>query len=212
MISETSKTKKFSIPSENRVCLNCDLLQTVPRLNPGYNARCKRCASLLISRQSGALNKSLALTTASLILFFPAVIYPLITLKLFGETKAGSVLSGAVELLNSGYFFISSLVFIFAVFIPFVKLSTFFYSLLSVFLRKKLPYCFKSFKIYCQIKTFSMEEVFLMATLTALTKMDSIADYSIEPGFYFFICLIVLSVSAVSYITESEIWERLENI
>jgi uncharacterized paraquat-inducible protein A len=57
-----------------------------------------------------------------------------------------------------------------------------------------------------------MEEVFLMAALTALTKLDSIADYAVEPGFYFFTSLIIISVSAQSFITDSEIWERLENI
>jgi uncharacterized paraquat-inducible protein A len=57
-----------------------------------------------------------------------------------------------------------------------------------------------------------MEEVFLMAILTALTKLDSISGYSIKPGFYFFTALIAVSVTAQSFITDSEIWERLETI
>lgn len=51
-----------------------------------------------------------------------------------------------------------------------------------------------------------------MAALTALTKLDSIADYEIESGFYFFSAFIIISVSAISVITDSEIWERLENL
>lgn len=57
-----------------------------------------------------------------------------------------------------------------------------------------------------------MEEVFLMAILTALTKLDSIAGYKIEIGFYFFLALIIFSTAAVSVITDSEIWERLETL
>jgi paraquat-inducible protein A len=211
-ISQTSRTSRPQAAPDMRVCINCDLLQSIPALKPGFNARCTRCGSILLSKKSGAVNKSLALTTASLILFFPAVLSPLIRLKLFGESKSGSILSGIFELYNYGYYFISALVLLFAVLVPLLKFSSLFYTLLSLFLRKKLPMSFQFFKIYCRVKAFSMEEVFLMAALTALTKLDSIADYAVEPGFYFFTSLIIISVSAQSFITDSEIWERLENI
>jgi paraquat-inducible protein A len=204
--------KISSKSSQLKICLNCGLSQNVPKLSPGFNARCKRCGSVLISKNSGALNKSLALSLASLILFLPAVLSPLLRVKLFGETKSASVLNGAFDLLRSDFFFIGCLVFLFAVLIPFLKLLTLFYSILSVYFRIKLPFCLNAFKIYCQIKPFSMEEVFLMAILTALTKLDSIAGYKIEIGFYFFLALIIFSTAAVSVITDSEIWERLENL
>jgi paraquat-inducible protein A len=195
-----------------KICRNCDLLQKVPKLKPGFNAKCKRCGTFLTSKKSGAINKALALSASSLILFLPAVSYPLIELKLMGETKSGSILSAGAELLNSGYFFISALVLIFAVVIPFIKFFTLCYTLSGIFAGKKLPFSFLFFKTYCRIKSLSMEEVFLMAILTALTKLDSISGYSIKPGFYFFTALIAVSVTAQSFITDSEIWERLETI
>ncbi|MCB9481020.1 MAG: paraquat-inducible protein A [Desulfobacteraceae bacterium] len=204
--------KKNTKSNEIRICLNCDLLQNVSDLKPGFNARCRRCGCILVSKNSGALNKSLALTIASLILFFPAVCFPLLRVKLFGETKSASILNGASDLFNSGFFFIAALVFLFAFLIPFLKYLTLFYTLLSVYFRIKLPFVSRVFKIYCLIKSFAMEEVFLMAALTALTKLDSIADYEIESGFYFFSAFIIISVSAISVITDSEIWERLENL
>jgi len=213
MQSQTNILNKSNTKaSQLKICQNCDLVQIIPQLSPGFNARCTRCGSILISKNKGALNKSLALTTASLILFFPAVLFPLLRVKLFGETQAASLLDSALELLNSDFFFIALLVFLFAILIPFIRLFTLFYTLFSIYFKIKLPFCFKAFKIYCQIKSFSMEEVFLMAILTALTKLDSVADYEIKCGFYFFSALIIISVSAVSVITDSEIWERLETL
>jgi len=194
------------------LCPHCDLIQRDIRLNPGFHAQCKRCGFKLKHKHKDAVNKATAICTACLILFFPAVFAPVLTLNLFGQIQSASIFTGIYQLFVSGFPVISIIIFLFTILIPFLKLIFLFYVLLSIYFKIKFPKRFLIYKFYNKIDVFGMQQVYFIGILVALTKIGSIADTSIEPGFYFLAALILLNTFNESSLSNYELWKKLECI
>src|SRR5260221_11235247 len=67
--SRYPSTYNQPLPDERLVaCLDCDLLQRLPDLEPGASARCPRCDKELWRRREDPLDRTLALAVAAAML------------------------------------------------------------------------------------------------------------------------------------------------
>ena len=66
-------------------CEECDLLQHEVPLPQGGVARCRRCGAELYRSHPDALERTLALTIAAVVLFAMANVFPIVGLKLQGQ-------------------------------------------------------------------------------------------------------------------------------
>jgi len=83
-------------------CHGCDLLQRLPRLQPGGKARCGRCGQILAVNPVHPLDTPLALSIAAAVLVVIANVCPLMSLSAAGRTSTTTLAGGAFEMWMRG--------------------------------------------------------------------------------------------------------------
>lgn len=186
------------------------MVQSIDHLEYGKSARCFNCRQKIFSKKNYKLEVPMALSFAGFILFLPAVLSPIITLKVLGEVSTTNLLTGIKYLSHLDFPDIAVIVLFFSVIIPFLKLSFINYTLIPMALNIKVPFSINIFKAYNILDSWGMQEVFLLGILVALTKLDSIADVYIGGGFYCFLALILINTLISTTMDKQRIWKKLE--
>ena len=203
----------FNAPISDRdvmACPECDMLQRLPRLEPGASARCPRCDNELWRRRVDPINRTLALTLATTILFVVANCVPMLGLSVAGRTSFTTVIGGAVHLWNNDEQIVGILVFLTAVLAPALQLLL----MLAVVLaatRDPVPaWAGALYRHYPTAATWSMIEVMLLGILVALIKIAELA--TVIPGAALFIlaALIFLFAAIQATFDPRVLWERIE--
>ena len=92
-------------------CTSCDLLIKDIPASKGFNSYCPRCSSKVNQKSSLGFSGELALVIASLVLFFPAQFFSLITIDLFGVKISATVNNGSLSLIDTYPFVACLLIF-----------------------------------------------------------------------------------------------------
>ena len=197
--------------TENLIaCHECDLLQRLPEHQGSYVARCPRCNALLHRGVKDSIDRTLALTLAGVILFSVANAFPLLSFKLKGQETQATLISGVLDLYNTGKWEIAMLVLMTTVVVPLIQLLI----LLYVFVPLKfnrIPWKMAAvFRVVQGLTPWSMMEVFLIGVIVAVVKLVGMA--TIVPGFalWSFALLIVTLAAAASNLDSQVVWERVE--
>lgn len=191
-------------------CPVCDLIHRVEEISHGNNAGCSRCGAVLLRKKRNSVERTLALTIASLFTFVPASFSPIITLKTLGEIRSNNVFTGVYELFMGGFPDIALFVLLFSVIIPLIKLLSLLYILTPISFNISAPGSAYLFRMYLSVNRWAMLEVYLIGILVALTKLGDIATVIIGPGMYAFIALIILTLFISLAMDSNEIWTRIE--
>ncbi len=78
-------------------CPDCDLLQTLPELEPGSRARCARCGHVLVDRVADPITRPLALSVAAAILLVIANTMPMMSMLVVGRHAGTTILGGCLN-------------------------------------------------------------------------------------------------------------------
>ena len=101
--------------------MGCDTCGLVTRGRDG--ALCPRCGFALHHRKPHSLTRTWALVLASMVLYVPANIYPVLTVIRFGAGEPSTILGGVRELMEVGEWPLALLVFFASVAVPVLKLA-----------------------------------------------------------------------------------------
>jgi paraquat-inducible protein A len=197
--------------TENLIaCHECDLLQRLPEHQGSYVARCPRCNALLHRGVKNSIDRTLALTLAGIILFAVANAFPLLAFKLKGQVTQATLISGVLDLYNTGKWEIAALVLLTTVVIPLIQLLI----LLYVFVPLKLnrvPWKMASvFRMAQNLSPWSMMEVFLIGIIVAIVKLVGMATIVPGTALWAFALLIITLAAAAANMDSQVVWERLE--
>ncbi len=143
---------------------------------------CKRCGGVLVSRDVQSLQKVWAWLIAGIIAYFPANIYPMLLTSTLVERTESTIIGGVVELFEHGSWGIALIVFVASVVIPVGKFIAIMHLAISVQKGAKDQQHgrHKTYEIVEFIGRWSMIDVFVVAILSALVQLDTIA--TINPG------------------------------
>ena len=143
---------------------------------------CKRCEGRLQSRDTESLQKVWAWLIAGMIAYIPANLYPMLLTSTLTERSESTIIGGVVELFEYGSWGIASIVFFASVMIPVGKFVAIIYLAISVQRRSGLNQHerHKAYEVVEFIGRWSMIDVFVVAILSALVQLDTIA--TINPG------------------------------
>ncbi len=143
---------------------------------------CKRCDGPLQSRDVDSLQKVWAWLIAGMIAYIPANLYPMLLTSTIGKHSESTIIGGVVELVEHGSIGIAIIVFVASVMIPVGKFIAIIYLAVSV-QRKSKDNRHERHKVYEVVEfigRWSMIDVFVVAILSALVQLDTIA--TINPG------------------------------
>lgn len=143
---------------------------------------CPRCHATLHSRAPDSLQKVWAWLIAGIILFIPANIYPMLITNTLVENSESTIIGGGVELVHYGSYGIAAVVFVASIIIPVGKFLVIGYLAISVQRQSNLNMHERlhTFEAVEFIGRWSMIDVFVVAILSALVQLDTVA--SINPG------------------------------
>lgn len=145
-------------------------------------SHCKRCGSILRSRDEMSLQRVWAWLIAGMIAFVPANLYPMLITNTLVEHSESTILGGVAELVSHHDYAIAAIVFVASIIIPLSKFLAISYLAISVQKRSVLNMKQRHhlYDIVEFIGRWSMIDVFVVAIMSALVQLDSVA--TINPG------------------------------
>jgi len=186
-------------------CPDCDLLQrSAPRSTT--SARCARCGATLYRLVPHAHEMTLALMVAAAALFAMACSFPLMTLELHGRETAATVTGLAAAFHREGMSSIGLLVFVTLVLMPGIEIAVRLYQLVPLRLGFVPPALGPVSRLRRAVKPWSMIEVFVLAALVSIGRLDKIADLDLFPAFWALAAMMFLIAIADTIFDERTYW------
>ncbi|MEQ8291447.1 MAG: paraquat-inducible protein A [Roseovarius sp.] len=172
------------------------------RVSPRGTVRCPRCGHALRSRDPYSLQKVWAWWLMGLGCYIPANLYPMLETRTLISTQSDTIVGGAVELAHGGNWGVATIILIASVLIPVAKFIVLAGLAVGVWYgpratggRRQVLY-----EIVEYIGRWSMIDVFVVAILSSLVQLQTIA--SITPGrasLFFALSVIFTMLSAQSF-------------
>ena len=198
--------------SENVVaCETCGLVQRVEPLSKGAAAECFRCGTFLgVRKTSASLHATAALSLAALILYFPANMYPILRMTMYGATTESTIWDGVVSLMRHDQWGVAIVVFLASIVVPLLKLLALFFLVGSSALPVGRGFRGRTalYRFIDRIGPWAMLDVFLLAILVSLVKLGQLATVVPGTGLVAFTAMVVLTLFASAAFDPKLIWEQ----
>ncbi len=191
-------------------CGICGMVQRVGELRPGTGVECLRCGSILDERKVDSLRRTAAFSLAAMILYVPANIYPILRMEYYGVYSESTVWDGCVNLFRNGQWIVAVIVFLASLLIPLFKLLGLFFLVVTARVKSARQRRERTmiYRIIAVIGPWAMLDVFLLAVLVSLVKLDKIVTVLPGPGLLAFTAVVVLTILASASFDPKSIWEE----
>ncbi len=174
--------------------------------------QCPRCQSEIHRRVPGSLQKTTAFLIASIVLYIPANLLPIMTYTSLGITETDTIMSGVIALVGAGLYWIALVVFVASVAVPVLKLIILGYLVLSVHigLTAGIKHRVFLYRLTEVVGRWSMVDVFVVTIFTAIVQFGFV--YTVEPegAIIAFGAVVVLTMIAAETFDPRLLWDALE--
>jgi paraquat-inducible protein A len=195
-------------------CKICNQIHAVDQLAWGTKAKCVQCGSTIASGKVGSLQLTAALSLAAIILYVPANVLPILRLEMYGATSENTVWDGTVKLYQDGDYIIAVIVFLASILIPLLKLIGLFLLVATGKFnvsrwRRARTWIYRLIEV---IGRWAMLDVFVLAVLVSLVKLQGLATIIPGIGLVAFAFVVVLTILASASFDPEMIWETKDSI
>jgi len=159
--------------------------------------------------QANSIDRTLAWTTAGLVLYIVAVSFPFLAMKNGPISNETGLLTGIQLLFEQGIIPLATLVLLTCVIVPLLQMLGLLYIFIPLKLSVRARYAIPVFRLFRHIKPWSMMEIYMLGILVSIVKLGKMA--TIVPGLAviaFGLLIFVLSF-ALSAVDEHMVWEKL---
>jgi paraquat-inducible protein A len=180
----------------------------VPAIENDQRATCSRCGSTFA--KPGNLVKSASRTAAAavgaFVLFWPAVLLPILRIEQLGMKSESSIIGGTLELIQHGDWFVGCIVFLFSIVFPLTKIVLLLeLSLLEMLHRKHKALTLRLMEM---LGKWSMMDVMLLAFMVMLVKLGDMVEFHFGPAIVAFVLCVTMSMVASISFDPHAIWEE----
>ena len=193
-------------------CPVCDLLQRVEQPGAGRAAHCSRCGARMLQRKKNSLHRTAAFSLAALILYVPANIYPILRMDYYGAYSESTVWDGCGRLFRDGMWPVAIIVFLASIIIPLFKLLGLFFLVVTAKSMKRQKERTRVFRFIEVIGPWAMLDVYLLAVLVAVVKLEQLATILPGPGLLAFTAVVVLTILASACFDPRLIWDKPQRV
>jgi paraquat-inducible protein A len=195
-----------------RACHCCGQIHQVPSMHEGQWARCTRCHASITSGSCGSIrsaSRTAAAAVAAFVLFWPAILLPILEIERLGQRSEQSILSGVVELLRHGSYFVGLVVLLFSIVFPLAKIILLMeLSWFEILHRRHKAITLRWME---HLGKWSMMDVMLLAFLVMLVKLGNLVSFQFGPAVIAFTLCVAMSIVASLSFDPHAIWDSLED-
>ena len=182
-----------------------------PTLKQGQSAKCARCGSTLAERKVNSIDRSFYWSLAGILLSVPAIFLPIMGVTLVGQYHHASLLDCILVLIERGFFMIATLVFLFTLAVPVVRLLGAFYITYSFKYNRLKPSLLHFFRAYHHLDNWAMLNVFMLGIVVSMYKLLDDTELSVNMGLLAFILWLICSTLSSIALDQDYIWQKLED-
>lgn len=196
--------------ARQHACPDCGLFLRIPPLPRGATARCPRCNALLRRRRVNPHGRALAMAITGLLLFAIATQMPFMDMDLGGRERATTLISGPVELGDSGLWILGLVVLATTIAAPLLKLTATAWVLIAMRFSHPPRHLVVVFRWVERLAPWSMVEVFLLGVFVAYTKLTDLAHVQVGLAVYAMGGLMVAMAATDVALDDEGVWNTLE--
>ena len=188
-------------------CKNCHKMYERENFD---NFVCTRCNHIVRKRIKDSLQVSLALTICAILLYIPAMLYPIMEVTRLGVKIESTILEGVVSFVEQGSYFIAIVVFTASVIIPLIKLVGLLFIFISLKINVKMHNNRKIliFKFVEAIGKWSMIDIYVVAILASIVQLDEIFNIKGGIAATSFALMVILTMIAANRFDTRIIWDE----
>lgn len=179
------------------------------RVWPLHTEQCDRCGNVLHSRDTKSLQRVWALWLVGLICYIPANMYPMLQTRTLLSVQEDTIVGGAIELIHHDAVGIAIIILIASVLIPIGKFLAIAFLAISVTRTSSVSNHQRQFlyEIVEYIGRWSMIDVFVVAILSSLVQLNTLA--AINPGraSLFFALSVIFTMLSAQAFDSRMIWD-----
>lgn len=168
---------------------------------------CCRCAAGISvpGCRTKSASRTAAAAFAAFILFWPAILAPVLHIEKLGHRQQSSILGGILELLSHGSWFVGGVVLLFSIIFPLAKIILLLELSLLEFLHRK--HKATTLRIMEHVGKWSMMDVMLLAFLVMLVKLGNLVEFEFGSAVAAFVACVTMSMIASLSFDPHAIWE-----
>jgi paraquat-inducible protein A len=188
-------------------CKNCHKMYEKENYD---NFICTRCKHKVRHRIQNSLQVSLALTICAILLYIPAMLYPMMEVTKLGVNIESTILEGVISFLDMESYFIAIVVFVASVVIPMIKLIGLLFIFISLKINVKMQNKTKNliFKFVEAIGKWSMIDIYVVAILASVVQLDEIFNIKGGIAATSFALMVILTMIAAHRFDTRIIWDE----
>lgn len=197
-------------------CPCCGLVQARPEGNKAKTTpvsksklRCSRCHTDLGVAGLHRARQVQMLALSALIIYPAAVGLPMLQVERLGHNRQDSLLSGVSTLFAQEYWLIGSVIVIFSIILPPLKLLTLWWLTRPSFLAH--PHRAMMYHLVEHLGRWGMLDVLLVAVMIAFVKLGDLVTITAGPGLTAFAVMVLLSLLASLLFNPRTMWQQEGN-
>lgn len=189
-----------------KACHCCGQIHRLPVLAANQSAVCTRCGAGIASRPGQSASRTAAAAAAAFVLYWPAILLPILRIEKFGQHYQSSLLMGTIELLREGSWFVGVVVMLFSIIFPLVKILLLLeLSLLGLLHRQHKA---RTYRVMEFAGKWSMMDVMLLAFMVMLVKLGTMVEFHFGPAVWAFVLCVAMSMLASICFDPHTIWDE----
>ena len=189
--------------------IGCDVCGLLNGNAADGRSRCARCGSRLQWRKSESLSRAWAYLIAAVALYLPANLYPVLQTTSLTGAENHTILGGVAELWIDDSKVLALLVFFASILVPIFKMIATSVLLVSVHRRSawQLRHRTELYRLIELIGRWSMLDIYVVAVLVALVRLQSVATIEAGPGALAFGAVVVLTMLSAQAFDPRLMWD-----
>ncbi|CAM2945489.1 paraquat-inducible protein A [Vibrio rarus] len=192
-----------------RLCQGCGLAVSQQAIQNNQNAYCPRCDTQLYRGHRHSCSGDLALACVSILLFIPVILYPFLSIRLFGEYISATLLDGVVLLFKEGFAFVGLLVLFCGFFVPLLHTCCVVTANMALKTRNQTLMRYSMNGIY-HLKHWMMIDVYIVSIAICCFKLTDYSDLIFGLALPVLGILQLVCLALVIRVSPRKYWQKMD--
>jgi len=203
--------KEMNIYPQLVACEHCDSVYRRCTLAAGEVARCRRCDAVLARANPLDVDRWLALTVTTAVVFLIANVCPIVRISLNGMHRQATLWEFAWALAQGSVAPLAIVAGLVMILVPLAQIALLSWVLSYARVGRRAPGFARALRTLARLRPWSMVEVAIFGILVAIIKLVSLVEVTLGAGVWATAALMVL-LTVIAHRDLSALWDQTEEV